>query len=55
MALTELPRHLDETRSTAPPMHATSASTPMRSAAWLVKELERAGVARSEDGTLVVT
>jgi hypothetical protein len=55
MALTELPRHLDET-----PLYRTANARYLgldadALAAWLVKELERAGVARSEDGTLVVT
>lgn len=54
MALAELPRHLDET-----PLYRTANARYLgldadALAAWLVKELERAGVARSEDGALVV-
>ncbi len=54
MALAELPRHLDET-----PLYRTANARYLgldadALAAWLVNELERAGVARSEDGALVV-
>jgi len=55
MALVELPRHLDET-----PLYRTANARFLgldadALAAWLVKELERAGVARREHGMLVAS
>ena len=54
MALDELPRHLDETPLYREANARFLGLAPDALAAWLVKELERAGVARREHGMLVV-
>ncbi|WP_418647997.1 MBL fold metallo-hydrolase [Thauera butanivorans] len=55
MALDELPRHLDETPLYREANQRFLGLTPDALAAWLVKELERAGVARREHGALVAS
>ncbi|MDD3674086.1 MULTISPECIES: MBL fold metallo-hydrolase [Thauera] len=55
MALDELPRHLDETPLYREANRRFLGLTPDALAAWLVKELERAGVARREHGALVAS
>jgi len=54
MALDELPRHLDETPLYREANQRFLGLDPDALAGWLVKELERAGVARREGRTLVV-
>ena len=54
MALDELPRHLDETPLYREANQRFLGLAPDALAGWLVKELERAGVARREHGMLVV-
>ncbi|MDX5409287.1 MAG: MBL fold metallo-hydrolase, partial [Thauera sp.] len=54
MALDELPRHLDETPLYREANQRFIGLAPDALAAWLVKELERAGVARREGRALVV-
>lgn len=54
MALDELPRHLDETPLYREANQRFLGLAPDALAGWLVKELERAGVARREHGKLVV-
>ncbi|ENO88218.1 MBL fold metallo-hydrolase [Thauera linaloolentis] len=53
MALDELPRHLDETPLYREANRRFLGLAPDALAAWLVKELERAGVARREHDSLV--
>ncbi|WP_341646173.1 MBL fold metallo-hydrolase [Thauera sp. SDU_THAU2] len=55
MALDELPRHLDETPLYRAANQRFLGLDPDALAAWLVKELERAGVARREHGALVAS
>lgn len=55
MALDELPRHLDETPLYREANQRFLGLAPDALAAWLVKELERAGVARREHGALVAS
>ncbi|MDI3514546.1 MAG: hypothetical protein PWP40_1775 [Rhodocyclaceae bacterium] len=55
MALDELPRHLDETPLYREANRRFLGLSPDALAGWLVKELERAGVARREHGMLVAS
>lgn len=55
MALDELPRHLDETPLYREANRRFLGVAPDALAGWLVKELERAGVARREHGMLVAS
>lgn len=55
MALDELPRHLDETPLYREANRRFLGQSPDALAGWLVKELERAGVARREHGMLVAS